>query len=65
MGTIDLSLKSIRNIFLRKEMKKSLNLRVIGSDGLYPPMKAQEVTHLGIFHGRIGIKLLKKIFFVF
>lgn len=46
-------------------MKKSLNLRVIGSDGLYPPMKAQEVTHLGIFHGRIGIKLLKKIFFVF
>ena len=32
-------------------MKKSLNLRVIGSDGLYPPMKAQEVTHLGIFHG--------------
>lgn len=46
-------------------MKKSLNLRVIGSDGLYSPMKSQEVTHLDIFHGRIGIKLLKKIFLSF
>lgn len=30
-------------------MKKNLNLRVIGSDGLYPLIKVQEVTHLGPF----------------
>lgn len=56
--------KISKNIYIfKKETKTALNLRVIGSVTLYLPIKIQKVTHfLGIFHGRIRIKFLSKIF---
>lgn len=59
--------KISKNIYIfKKETKTALNLRVIGSVTLYLPIKIQKVTHfLGIFHGRIRIKVFKQDFLSF